>query len=92
MDWATHICSRNAQGAVPQGITGVASHGPIHAAIDNFDQIEETVDGKHMTHAMATVAYKCGYNSADDDRIQRVHEKSLKNLDTFDVNENVIQR
>lgn len=39
---------RNAQGGVPQGITGVASHGPIHAAIDNFHHIEETLDGKQF--------------------------------------------
>ncbi|ROK35793.1 hypothetical protein DPX16_17536 [Anabarilius grahami] len=38
---------------IPTGLTGVAEHGIVDAAIDNFDQNEDTLDGKHTTHAMA---------------------------------------
>ena len=44
---------------VPQGIqdvTDIASY--IDAAIDNFDQNEETLDGKNTTHAMASVVFQ----------------------------------
>lgn len=44
---------RNEGTYIPTGLSGM-----IYAAIDNFDQSEETLDGKQTTHAMATVIYR----------------------------------
>ena len=54
----------------------------IDAAIDNFDQNEETLDGKSTTHAMAAVVYKlCAISHIDEHRIPRTAQKSTPNLD-----------
>lgn len=37
---------------IPTGLTGVSEHGIVDAAIDNFDQNEDTQDGKHTTHSV----------------------------------------
>ncbi len=52
-------------------MTGVTSRRPIRAAVDNFDQIEETLDGKHTTHAVATVVCTFGYKSTEADHVRR---------------------
>lgn len=50
--------SRTEQGIyIPTGLSGV---GIVDAAIDNFDQNEDTLDGKHTTHAMASVVFRRG--------------------------------
>ena len=68
---------------VPTGLQD-SSNGrvQIDAAIDNFDQNEETLDGKSTTHAMAAVVYKrCTVNHTDEHMIPRLPQKSTSNLD-----------
>ena len=49
----------------------------MDAAIDNFDQNEETLDGKTTTHSMAAVLYqRCGALN-DDESIPRTGKKVL---------------
>ena len=62
---------------IPTGLTGVAEHGIVDAAIDNFDQNEDTLDGKHTTHAMASVVFRRGHVSTADKCLARVPERSL---------------
>lgn len=63
---------------VPRGLCGPGDDGiQVDAAIDNFDQNEETLDGKSTTHAMAAVIYKRGAISANDAPLPRVIQKSL---------------
>ena len=54
----------------------------IDAGIDNFDQNEETLDGKSTTHAMASVVYeRCDISHTEEHRIPRTAQKSTSNLD-----------
>ncbi|XP_036404513.1 uncharacterized protein LOC118791308 [Megalops cyprinoides] len=50
--------ARNEGIYIPSGLSGISGHGMINAAIDNFDQNEDTLDGKQTTHVMATVIYR----------------------------------
>jgi len=49
----------------------------VDAAIDNFDQNEETVDGKHTTHSMAIVLYQRSLATPESDLIPCSKQKSL---------------
>ncbi len=71
---------------IPTGLTGVAEHGIVDAAIDNFDQNEDTLDGKRTTHAMASVVFRRGQASTVDKCLARVPQRSLTTLNTFDMN------
>ena len=48
----------------------------LHAAIDNFDQNEETLDGKSTTHAMTMVVYQYITNGSLEYNIDRTKAKS----------------
>lgn len=50
----------------------------IDAAIDNFDQNEEILDGKNTTHILAMVAYqRCKLNSGFEYFAEKFHSKSF---------------
>ena len=72
---------------IPTGLTGVAEHRIVDAAIDNFDQNEDTLDGKHTTHAMASVVFRRGQVSKTEKCLARVPEQSLTALKTFDLDD-----
>lgn len=59
----------------------------VDAAIDNFDQNEETVDGKHTTHSMAVVLYQRTEATEVSSLIPCSRQKSL---DTVKYNEQPI--
>ena len=67
---------------VPVGLQNPGDENvQIDAAIDNFDQNEETLDGKSTTHAMAAVVYKrCNLNATEEHVIPRLPQKSTSNL------------
>ncbi|XDV51907.1 hypothetical protein PO909_020699 [Leuciscus waleckii] len=77
---------------IPTGLTGVAEHGIVDAAIDNFDQNEDTLDGKCTTHAMASVVFRRGQVSTADKYLARVPQRSLTTLNTFDMNVDKLYR
>jgi len=77
---------------IPTGLTGVAEHGIVDAAIDNFDQNEDTLDGKRTTHALASVVFRRGQVSTADKCLARVPQRSLTTLSTFDMNEDKLHR
>ena len=55
---------------IPRGLTGPPGDITlIDAAIDNFDQNEETLVGKSTTHAMAAVVYKRGTTKAANENL-----------------------
>jgi hypothetical protein len=61
----------------------------IDAAIDNFDQNEEKLDGKSTTHAMAAVIYKRNIvQPLPEPPIPRVKQKTIRH----DINEDILQR
>jgi len=49
----------------------------VNAAIDNFDQNEETLDGKSTTHCMAAVLYQRSANTAVVKGIPRSKNQSI---------------
>lgn len=49
----------------------------VDAAIDNFDQNEETLDGKSTTHCMAAVLYQRSANTVEVPGIPRSKSRSL---------------
>jgi len=68
---------------VPKGLRTADDHNfaMVDAAIDNFDQNEETLDGKSTTHALAAVVYqRCGPNQEAQSGIRRVNQKCLKDI------------
>ncbi len=77
---------------IPTGLTGVAEYGIVDAAIDNFDQNEDTLDGKRTTHAMASVVFRRGQVSTVDKCLARVPQRSLTTLNTFDMNGDKLYR
>ncbi len=77
---------------IPTGLTGVAEHGIVDAAIDNFDQNEDTLDGKRTTHAIASVVFRRGQASTVDKCLARVPQRSLTTLNTFDMNGDKLYR
>ncbi len=60
----------------------------VDAAIDNFDRNEETIDGKHTTHAMAIVLYQ---RSQDTDELASIPRTKQKSLDPGQYEEQPIQ-
>ena len=76
---------------IPNGLTRTAEHGMIDAAIDNFDQNEDTLDGKNTTHSMAIVVYRRGDVDTAHNPIQRIPARSLTALDSCDL-DNEVQR
>ncbi|KAJ4939568.1 hypothetical protein JOQ06_029013 [Pogonophryne albipinna] len=90
---ATDQISRTESGVyIPTGLTGVTEHGIVDAAIDNFDQNEDTLDGKQTTHAMASVVYRRGHVSTAYECLARVPERSLSTLNTADLNGEKLHR
>ena len=61
----------------------------LDAAIDNFDQNEETIDGKNTTHAMAIVVYQ---RSPPPEEHVPIPRSSRKSLGTDATDEDEIQR
>ena len=64
----------------PPGLEPVDINNPLiflHAAIDNFDQNEETLDGKSTTRAMAKVIYQHITNGSLEYNIDRTKAKSI---------------
>jgi hypothetical protein len=50
----------------------------VDAAIDNFDQNEETIDGKNTTHSMAVVLYQRCPRPEETPCIPRTNQKTLE--------------
>ena len=71
---------------VPRGIEPVTedTNTFVDAAIDNFDQNEETIDGKKSTHAMAMVLYQRCAVADDKICIPRTTKKALEVTDCAD--------
>ena len=66
---------------IPRGMTKYEAddvNSIIDAAIDNFDQNEETLDGLSTTHCMAGVLYQRKLPMRDTTGIPRLHEKTLQ--------------
>lgn len=65
---------------IPRGISQFDSENLdsiVDAAIDNFDQNEETIDGKRTTHAMAIVLYQRSPVSHDNNVFGSLHEAEI---------------
>ena len=77
---------------IPTGLSGISDHGMVDAAIDNFDQNEETLDGKKTTHAMATVVYRRGQTTTEVHRLARIPQKSLSAFNNCDVDGEELHR
>ena len=60
----------------------------VDAAIDNFDQNEQTIDGKNTTHSMAVVLYQRTHKPEETHCIPR----TKKTLDAQSCDEDTIQR
>ena len=76
---------------IPRGISQVETGNPgttVDAAIDNFDQNEETIDGKRTTHAMAIVLYQRCPDAHETSPIACMKQKSL---DTAQYKEQQLQ-
>ncbi|KAF3859803.1 hypothetical protein F7725_000058 [Dissostichus mawsoni] len=84
--------TRNKEIYIPTGLSGILDHGMIDAAIDNFDQNEETLDGKHTTHSMATVIYRRGQTTTEPQRLARIPQKTLSALNNYDVDGEELHR
>ena len=57
----------------------------VDAAIDNFDQNEETINGKNTTHVMAIVLYQ-RIDSPHETTIEKTGNRTL-NLEVYDETE-----
>ena len=57
----------------------------VDAAIDNFDQNEETINGKNTTHAMAIVLYQ-RIDSSQETTIEKTGNRTL-DLEVYDETE-----
>ncbi|KAF3841435.1 hypothetical protein F7725_007297 [Dissostichus mawsoni] len=77
--------TRNKDIYIPTGLSGILDHGMIDAAIDNFDQNEETLDEKQTTHSIATVIYRRGQTTTEPQRLARIPQKTLSALNNYDV-------
>jgi hypothetical protein len=85
--------SRSKDIYIPHGITHVQDHGMVDAAIDNFDQNEDTLDGRSTTHALAAVLFKRGNSQQQDSsNIPRVKERALADVPSYDPDSDVLQR
>ena len=74
---------------IPSGLQSVNDLVMVDAAIDNFDQNEETLDGKSTTHAMAAVLYKRCPIDASKCQVKRVKEKSLSSADALTLDDDI---
>ena len=61
---------------IPRGLM-ITDNCQIDAAIDNFDQNEETLDGKLTTHALAAVLYQQSAEKLDVTVIPRVYQEQI---------------
>lgn len=91
---AKHQMSKDQQPFVPFGIQTANPEngiGLVHAAIDNFDTNENTLDGKGTTHSMAMVVYQTFQQDrpVSDVEIPRLSDRSVTaeegGTDTSDV-------
>lgn len=72
----------NGEVFIPQGIVPVRSvEDFVHASIDNFDQNEETLDGKGTTHSLAMVLFQKSNSLFEDTTFKRNTKRSLQELD-----------
>lgn len=65
---------------IPRGIgpySAADAQTIVDAAIDNFDQNEETLDGKSTTHCMAAVLYQRSSNTSAVEGIPRSRNRSI---------------
>jgi hypothetical protein len=67
---------------IPQGLQPISDDEDtckkfFHASIDNFDQNEETLNGKSTTHSMAMVLFQKSAGSSSTMAIQRETKRSL---------------
>ena len=60
--------------------------------LTNFDQNEDTLDGKCTTHAMASVVFRRGQVSTADKCLARVPQRSLTTLNPFDMDGDKLYR
>lgn len=74
---------------VPRGTESGGDHVMVDAAIDNFDQNEQTLVGKSTTHAMAAVLYKRCPIDASKWHIKQAKEKSLAATDALAIDVNI---
>ena len=74
---------------VPRGIDSGDHNVMIDAAIDNFDQNEQTLDGKFTTHAMAAVLYKRCPIDPSTCHVARAKDKSLSAADALMNDDNI---
>ena len=73
---------------VPRWLVHSEDPSMIDAAIDNFDQNENTLDGKVTTHAMAAVIYKRCPVVASNCQIPRFPAQSLSE---FNINDDIMR-
>ena len=73
---------------VPRWLVHSEDPSMIDAAIDNFDQNENTLDGKATTHAMAAVIYKRCPVVASNCQIPRLPAQSLSE---FNINDDIMR-
>jgi hypothetical protein len=77
---------------IPRGISSFDKdnlNSVIDAAMDNFDQNGDTLDGKSSTHCMAVVLYQ---RLSKTEEVSGIPRQSLKSLDTLEYEEPPIQR
>lgn len=87
---ASHALVKGDDGVfIPHGITPVnpEEKNYIHASIDNFDQNEDTLDGKNSTHSLAMVIFQNKNNTFLEHKLDHLSKRSLTNLDSFDIHE-----
>lgn len=73
---------------LPHGITHIQD-----AAIDNFVQNEDTLDGRSTTHALAAVLFKWGTSQQQDCvSLPRVKERSLSEVSSYNPDNDALQR
>ena len=80
---------------LPRGLENVRSEdgSPVmDSAIDNFDQNEETLDGKSTTHALAGVLFLRGAGDVVVPEIKRGEKKSLSGTEFLDLDNDTLQR
>ena len=77
---------------IPRGISTFDNQDPssmVHSAIDNFDQNEDTLDGKSSTHCMAVVLYQS--HSSKIEEVHGIPRQFSKSLDVGEYEEPQIQ-
>ena len=77
---------------IPRGISRPVATNPnsiVDAAIDNFDQNEDTLDGKCSTHSMAIALYQ---RSAEKAQASGIHRSKARSLDVSEYDEPPVHR